>query len=127
MIELSTTDKQWIKMCKLHFKDIYPLTGSWVNTLKPLFNKIYGWDPDDNENYNDYLNCIFNKLLDVYLKIADDRSGNNNQLRSIFNASFNKSISRTEERPIERCISELCGLIQCNTVIDDKGNERYKI
>lgn len=126
MIQLEKTDKQWIKLCKMHYKEKYPYTGSWVNTLKPLFKEIYGWDPDEDNNYNDYLVGIFNKLLEIYLKIADDRSGSNVQLREIFSAAFTKSISREDDLPIERAISQLCGLIQCNTVIED-GVARYEL
>ena len=127
MIQLSQTDKQWIKLCKLHYKEKYPLTGKWVNNLKPLFKEIYGWDPDEDKNYNDYLSCLFNKLLDVYLKIADDKSGNNYELREIFSAAFYKSVSREDDLPIERAISQLCGLIQCNTVIEENGVKRYEL
>lgn len=115
MIQLSDTDKQWIKMCKFHYKDKYPLTGSWAQTLKPLFDKIYGWS--STEHYDDYLKCIFNKLLDIHIKIQDDGSGTNAQLRSIIGASFSKSMSYDDELPIERSIAALCGLIQFNKVI----------
>ena len=127
MIQLGKTDKQWIKMCKLHYQDKYPRTGSWVNNLKPLFTEIYGWNPDEDKNYNDYLNCIFNRLLELYLKIAEDRSGNNRELRLIFDAAFSKSISREEELPIERAIAELCSIIQFNTVISENGEHRYEL
>ena len=120
MIHLEKTEKQWIKLCKGQLKERYPFTGQWVNTLKPLFTEIYGWNPDTDGNYNDYLVCIFNKLLDIHLKIAHDQSGSNIQLREIFGAAFFKSISRKDDLPIERAISQLCGLIQCNTVIEDK-------
>ena len=125
-IELTKYEKQWIKLCKGHYKEIYPYTGSWVKTLKPLFVEIYGWNPNHKKQYNDYLNVIFNKLLDIHLKITDDRSGNNVQLRGIFQAAFYKGISRNERRPIERAIAELCGLIQNNTVIED-GINRYEL
>lgn len=126
MIQLEKTDKQWIKLCKMHYKEKYPYTGSWVNTLKPLFKEIYGWDPDEDNNYNDYLLGIFNKLLEIHLKIVDDHSGSNMHLREIFSAAFTKSISREDDLPIERAISQLCGLIQCNTVIED-GVARYEL
>lgn len=127
MIQLDYNEKRWIKLCKLHYREKYPMTGRWVNNLKPMFTEIYGWNPDDDRNYADYLNCIFNKLLDIHLKIQDDRSGNNNQLREIFNAAFYKSIVREDELPIERAVSTLCGLIQCNNVADDYGNARYEL
>jgi hypothetical protein len=116
MIKLTDAEKQIIRCCKGHDEYKYPFTGSWVNNLKPLFFEIYGWNPDEDNNYNDYLNCMFNKLLDIHSKIIDDNSGNNIQIKGVFNAAFSKSISRDDELPIERAISELCGLIQCNQV-----------
>lgn len=126
MIHLEKTEKQWIKLCKGHYKEKYPFTGSWVNNLKPLFTETYGWNPDEYNNYYDYLNCIFNKLLDIHLKIQHDQSGSNLQLREIFSAAFYKSIGRTDDLPIERAISKLCGLIQFNTVIEN-GEPRYEL
>jgi hypothetical protein len=127
MIQLENTEKQWIKLCKGKLQDRYPYKGRWVNTLKSLFTEIYGWDPDEDNNYQDYLICIFNKLLDIHLKIAYDMSGNNNQIRSIFNAAFFKSITREDELPIERAICELCSLIQFNQVILENGEHRYEL
>jgi len=127
MIELTTPERDIIKLCKLHYKEKYPLTGKWVNNLKPLFKNIYGWDPDGDKNYHDYLNCVFNKLLEIHLKISDDRSGSNRQLRGIFEAAFYRGITRDDELPIERAISELCGLLQCNTVLEEDGTQRYRL
>lgn len=126
MIELSKTEQQWILMCKGHYQEEYPFTGRWVNTLKPLFTKIYGYNPDENENYQSYLKCIFEKLFDIYLKIADDHSGCNAQIKEIFDASFYKSFARDDDHPIERAISQLCGLIQCNSVFDN-DIKRYNL
>jgi len=126
MIQLGKTDKQWIKLCKGHYNEKYPYTGKWANTLKPLFKEIYGWDPDEDNNYEDYLVGMFNKLLEIHLKIVDDRSGSNMQIREIFSAAFHKSVSREDDLPIERAISQLCALIQCNTVIEN-GIPRYEL
>jgi hypothetical protein len=126
MIQLTRTEKDWIKICKGHFRIKYPFAGSWTNTMKPLFVKVYGWNPDEDNNYRDYLNCIFNKLLEIHLKIVDDRSGSNMQMRGIFEAAFYKGICRDQELPIERAIAELCGLLQNNLVIDD-GENRYEL
>jgi len=127
MIQLSETDKIWIKMCKGHYKDIYPYKGSWVKTLQPLFIKQYGWNPKEDKNYNDYLACMFGRLLELQLKICDDKSGNNVQLKEVFSASFNKNPYRySEAKGIERAIACLCGLIQCNTVIEN-GVARYEL
>jgi hypothetical protein len=126
MIELSKAEKQFIKFCKLHYKDQYPMRGSWVEILKPLFTEIYGWNPDENNSNYEYLGCLFNKLLDIHLKIEDDNTNTRGQLKSIFTASFYKSFAIDDNLPIERAISCLCGLIQGNTVIVDDV-ERYSL
>ncbi len=126
MIQLTNTEKDWIKLCKGHFKSMYPYQGEWTETLKPLFVTIYGWNPDEDNNYPDYLNCVFNKLLEIHLKILNDQSGTNLQLRGIFEAAFYKGICRDQDLPIERAIAELCGLIQNNVVIVD-GAHRYEL
>ena len=126
MIQLSKTEKQWIKICKGHYKDKYPYKGEWTESLKPLFVEIYGWNPDEDNNYRDYLNCVFNKLLEIHLKIQDDMSGTNLQMRGVFEAAFYKGICRNQELPIERAIAELCGLIQNNLVVGKEG-DRYNL
>jgi len=127
MIRLTEYEKQWIKLCKGQLQKKYPFTGKWVETLKPLFIEIYGWNPDENNQYVDYVTTIFSKLLDIHLKIVDDQSGSNHQLLGIFGTAFWKGISRDEELPIERAIAELCGLIQCNSVLEEDGTERYNL
>lgn len=124
MITLTTVEKDFIKLCKGHYKSKYPWQGEWTDTIIPLFVEYYGWNPEEDNNYQDYLNCIFNKLLEIYLKIQDDRSGNNVEIRGIFEAAFHKGIVRTQNKAIERAIAELCGLIQNNTVVAD-GEQRY--
>jgi len=123
-IILTETEKRWIKFCKGHYQDIYPFKGRWVRSFKPLFIKTYGWYPNKNIPRMDYLYCLFNKLFEIYMKIACDESGCNRQILNIFNAAFHKSIARNEKLPVERAISELCGLIQCNQIIKN-GVNRY--
>ena len=124
-IILSDNEKRWIKLCKNHYKDKYPIdVYNWIDSLKPMFNEFYGWDAD--EFYTDYLRCVFNRLLDIYLKIELDYSGSRTQLKSIFDSAFGYSTIRVHELPIERAIAELCGQIQCNTVIDN-GVQRYSL
>jgi len=123
MIELDKYEIKWIKFCKGHYKDQYRTNANnWVKSLKPLFKEIYAYDPD--EFYQDYLNCMFHKLFDIYMKIKLDQSGTNVQLKEIIGAGFHKTISREYELPAERVIAELCGQIQCNTVFVD-GVPRY--
>ena len=126
MINLSEPEKKWIKLCKGHYKYKYPYKGQWTKTMKPLFIEIYGWNPDEDNNYRDYLNCIFNKLLEIHLKIIHDQSGTNLQLRNIFEAAFNKGIYSSQELPIERAIHALCGLLHNNLVIEN-GENRYEL
>ena len=127
MIQLDQYEKQWILLCKGHLKEKYPSKGYWHETLKPLFTEIYGWDPDEDNNYNDYLRGMFNKLLDLYLKIKGRWSDENGQLKEIFSAAFYKGISNNAELPIERAIHTLCGLIQNNMVLNEDGSKRYEL
>lgn len=123
LIELSEQERKWIKLLKGHYKTEYPSKGNeWTDVLKPMFNEVYGWTAE--EHYQDFLTCMFNKLLSIHLKIKDDKSGHDRELNSIFSASFYKSISRAQEQPIERAISELCGLIQLTIVIEN-GVHRF--
>lgn len=126
-IQLDKTEKKIIKFCKGHYKEKYPFKGSWVESFKPLFLEIYGWDPDEDNNYHDYLTGLFGKLLELHLKIKYDRSGHEVQLKGIFSAAFSKSIVRTDDLPIERAISELCGLIQNNLVYSEETGQRYNL
>ena len=126
-IKLDKYETMWIKLIKGHLWDKYPPKGRWHETLKPMFIEHYRWDPDEGSNYNDYLYGMFNKLLDVYMKIKDRWTDENGQLKEIFDAVFSKGISYDEELPRERAIHKLCGLIQCNKVINEDGTERYKL
>jgi hypothetical protein len=124
-IKLDASEVEWIKFCKGHYKDKYRTNSkNWVDSMKPMFLEKYEWSPD--EYYLDFLDCMFKRLLDIYLKIADDRSGHNVQLKEIIQAGFDQTYRRDYALPIERVIAELCGQIQCNTVIED-GVERYKL
>lgn len=130
-IQLSKEEVQWIKLCKLHYsanstskdKGKYPFKGEWTETMKPLFNEIYGWTAEDHPA--DYMDCIFNKLLDIYLKIRLPNH-EEREFKELFNASFYKDLIRDQEKPIERAISRLCGLIQNNLVIQN-GVNRYHL
>lgn len=124
-IALTEQDVRWIKLIKGHYKDKYPYKGNeWTDFLKPMFNEVYGWTAE--EFYQDFLRCMFNRLFEIFLKIKDDKSGYNRQLTDIFSAAFYKSISREQELPIERAISQLCAEIQYTTVIED-GVHRFFI
>lgn len=127
LIVLNQYEKQWILLCKGQLKEKYPFKGRWHETLKPLFTEIYGWNPDEDNNYRDYLRGMFNKLLDIYLKIKDNWTIENGQLHEIFEAAFDKGISIDEELPIERAIHKLCGLIQCTTVVYPDGSKRFEL
>ena len=121
-IELSNEEKRWIKLCKGHYKEATE-GKNWIEALQPMFNLIYGWSAD--EFYNDFLDCMFQKLLDLHLKIQNVQSGSNAQLKLIFKASFNKGYSKYE-LPIERAIAALCSEIQFNIVLVN-GVRRYNL
>jgi len=128
MIQLDKYEQQLILLCKGHLKNKYPYTGEWHNTLKPLFIEIYGWNPDEDKNYHDYLRCIFNKLLDIFLKVdLEHWSSENGKLKEIFGSIFYKGISNDSELPIERGIQSLCSFIQNCKVIDKDHNKLYEL
>jgi len=123
-IVLTKQEIEWIKLCKGHYRDKYKTNArNWVDTVKPMFNEIYGWDAD--EHRRDFLLCMFHKLLDIYLKIQYDQSGSNQHLKTIIGASFERTFTRDYELPIERCIAALCGEIQNNQVIENEVNRYY--
>ena len=101
MIQLDQYEKQWILLIKGHLQEKYPYKGRWVDILKPLFTEIYSWNPDEDNNYHDYLRGIFNKLLDIQLKIKDNWSDSNGQLKEIFFASFYVLIKSFSEASIK--------------------------
>lgn len=122
-IPLTKQEVDWIKLCKGHYKDKYKTNAkNWIDTLKPMFNEIYGWTAE--EYPRDFLQCIFHKLLDIHIKIQRDQSGSNVQIKEIIGAGFEQTYKRDYETPIERCIAELCGQIQNNLVIEN-GVHRY--
>lgn len=127
MIELDKYEKQWILFCKGQLRGKYSYKGNWVESLKPMFTEIYGWNPDDDNNYRDYLRGMFNKLLGILIKIKDDWSNQNGQLEEVFHASFYKSFRDESELPIERAINSLCGLIQSTRVINEDGTKRFDL
>lgn len=65
MINLTDTEIDIIKLCKGHYKTSYPFKETWINTFKPLFKKIYGWNPDEDNNMYDYKQCLFQILLHI--------------------------------------------------------------
>lgn len=127
MITLTNDEKDWILLCKLHLTEKYPSKGYWHETAKPLFTEKYGWSPDKDNNYHSYLYCLFSRLLDLYLKIKDEWSDANGQLKSIFTATFEKRLSNDSDLPIERAIHSLCSLIQGNRITNEDGTIRYEL
>ena len=124
LIELSEAEKILIKFTKMHYKEIYPTRYGWVEGLKPIHSEIYGWDAD--EHYRDFLRCMFQKLFDTYMKIRQDGSGHDWDIKKIFNAAFEQSPVRMDDLPIERAICELCGLLQSSVVVEN-GVQRFDL
>lgn len=123
-IPLTDAEVKMIKFCKGHYEELYRTSAKeWSESFNPIFKEIYGWGAEEHKA--DYMQCLFQKLLDIYLKINFDMSGNNNQLKEVFDASFRRSFRRDYESPIERAIAELCGQIQSTIVIDNGVNRFY--
>lgn len=125
-IQLNDNEIKWILICKHHLKDKYPSKSNWIETLKKPFEEIYGWNQDDDNNYNGYLECVFIRLFDIYTKIQLDQSGNNIHIKHILVSSFYKGISIDNELPIERAICALCGEIS-NTLYLLNGVPGYNL
>lgn len=130
MIELNEIEKAFILAIKRHFhkylSDPKIIDHSWNNYLQPLYMFFYNkmtYVTQEEYNYH-----IFKIVMDIYLKIGADHSGCNHNLYSIFNAAFaEKSWRYSEATPIERVISQVCGLIQSTSVFNDKTGARFDL
>lgn len=97
---------------------------TWLEAAKPVFEKHYGWSPDDDEqNYKKVLLC---GLFDLYLKVARDRSGSNRQLTGILLKTCYQGIFSDHDEPVDRVISEIFSLLSSNLVLED-GVHRYHL
>ncbi len=125
-IELSKEDIQWIKLYKGHLDKDPRFTGAktFSEKTKILFKEIYGWDPDEYKY--DYLDCIFKKLFDLYMKIQSDRSGSHIELKELFGSAFKKGYFITQEDPQERTITSLQSLIR-NVLVFEDGVKRFHL
>jgi len=124
-IKLSKYEVTWIKLFKYHYKQKNGHLSSWTEIMKPIFIEIYGWNPDEDNNYRNYLRCMFHKLIDIHLKIKQDHSGTNLQIKEIISASFEKSISNDNKEPIERVINAIISQISNTKYLNKYGNPRY--
>lgn len=125
-IPLDKYEIQWIKLCKGHYDKKYDFEDkNWIERLKPLFIEIYGWNPDEDNNYKDFLNCIFKKLFSIYLKVHEETS-TDLLITQVVESSFWQRPSNDYELPIERCISDICFKIAW-TPVTDKGVIRFKL
>lgn len=130
MIELNEIEKVFILAIKRHFHkylhDPKIVDHSWNNYLQPLYMFFYNkmtYVTQEEYNYH-----IFKIIMDIYLKIGVDNSGCNHNLYSIFTAAFTeKSWRYSEATPIERVISQVCGLIQSTSVFEDKTGARFDL
>ena len=127
LIKLTKTDKMWIKLMKNHYVDnekYHVNASSWIDTLKPMFEEIYGYDPD--KHIKDFRYCMSRRLFKLWYKI-DPRMHQDNIdfkcdiLMQVHAVSFRRSIVRDYEEPVDRFIAELCGQIQCIQVIRRDG------
>jgi hypothetical protein len=125
MIELTKQEIKWIKFCKGHLYKVYPPKKYFFEELKPLFLEIYGWNPDEDKNYSDYLECIFDKLYSIYSKITIDTITKDREIKELFSEIFKNKES--ELKSIEVGINKLCYLLRFSTVIDEQGNKIYNI
>lgn len=120
-IELSNSERILIKLLKGHFNEDpkYKDRTTWIETLKPWYEEFYGVDPEVHQNA--FRNSMFNILYNLHSKIAE-KCHYKRELREVFEDTFESNVVQRlkgiEITPIERAISRLCGLIQCNTVVE---------
>lgn len=121
-IHLSDFEIELLNRIKGWNSDKYPYAGEWIDTLKPLWYKHMGWNPD--EWYKDYQVGLYDKLLTLYLKIYKDHSGNNILLKEIITDGLYPSIIRPQTEPYDRIIASLCGHLQIIEVYNN-GIKRF--
>lgn len=131
-IKLTKYDKMWIKLMKNHYvgdPKYHVNASSWIETLKPMFREIYAYEPDDH--MSSFRRCMAMRLFKLWYKI-DPRMHQDNMdwkcdiLYDVASKGFYRTISRDYEEPIDRFIAELCGQIQCVTVLED-GVKRFDL
>lgn len=124
MIELSEIEKVFIFAIKGHLKK-YLEGGTYEKELEPLFSHFYS--RLTYHTYEEYRSHLFSILFDLYLKIQDDRSGSNMQIRKLMYATFSKSFSHNQETPIERAIDSVCNLIRFTSVVSENETWRFEL
>ena len=134
MIELSTPETKWIKLIKWHYKETYPEALTYAEYMIPLFTEIYGWSPLEDNNYEDYLRCLFEKLVDVYelIKENDHELNTKTIFRSISKPIGNGKISsliKPESNAViyELGIIELVSSIRFVAVTNTNGIKRFNL
>ncbi len=127
MIELSKNEKRWIRLCKGHYDAKYGIDRSNnLELLKPMYKELYMYDPEESPNC--FQECMFNVLFNIYMKIADDQSGDNMMLKEIISASFKPSMFDKEpSTPIERVIRKIVSDIRFSSVLNKEGEPRYSL
>lgn len=125
-IPLDENEVKWIKLCKGHYDKKYNFSDeNCIERLKPLFTEIYGWNPDEDNNYKDFLNCIFKKLFSIYLKVHEETS-TDLLITQVVESSFWKRPSNDYDLPIERCISDIWFKLTW-TPVNDCGVARFNL
>jgi hypothetical protein len=125
-IKLDDIDKKIILLCKGHLEDKYPFKDTWTNTLVDFYRDHYGLNPDEYPKR--FKSCIFYKLLGIQRKLSENEYQRSQEIDKIFQCVFEKGIIRNDDEPIERGISELCGIIQCARYLDAITNlPRYSL
>ena len=113
LIKLSDCETEVIKTIKHHYPERLKRKGGWFQKLSPVYEEFYGYEFKDDE-----AKCVmFSHLLNIWIKIKEDHSGDERQLKGILSAAMFKSIVRPQKRGIDRAMYEIIGLIQANKVL----------
>jgi len=113
MIQLTDIERDIIKYCKFHYKDNPEYKGkSTIMGLSVIYDKHYiSW-----KNYKKWKHVMFQQLYDVYLKI--NPGDNNREIKFMFSAIFEKTLTNTKKKPIDRGLIELINYIAFTKVYD---------
>jgi hypothetical protein len=90
-INLTKGEIKLIKLCKGHFsKNKWP--PSKISDFIPVFTEMYGWDPLIDNNYDDFLDCLFYALLNIHNKIGEEDLAKI-EIKELFREIFKKQNS----------------------------------
>ena len=124
MIDLNPHQIEVIKTIKHQYPEKLKGKKSWFGRLQSTYSETFAYE---YENTPECKSMMADNLLDIWMLIKYDHSGCEIQLKAILFAALYKSAVRPQRKGIDRVISQLCGLIQSNPIIERDGTPRYQL